>query len=89
MARISLVAARSGAVRVRDGFTVSTHTAAFARIGEQYVMRDNNGHQVAFPLDTDPEHMREVWVAFQSAAVDNTSMPAMLYGETVQSSSPG
>jgi hypothetical protein len=72
-------------VTVRDGYTVSSPTAAFGRIGELYVMRDNNGNKVALPVATEPDHLREVWSAFQSAAVHDRPMPATLFGEFVQS----
>ena len=70
---------------VRDGYTISSPTAAFGRIGELYVMRDNNGHKVALPAATEPDHLREVWAAFQCAAARHRPMPATLFGEIVQS----
>ena len=74
---------------VCDGYTVGSHTAAFGRVGGQYMMRDNGGHRVALSIGTGPDHMREVWEAFQCAAAGEQSMPAVLFGETVRSSSPG
>jgi hypothetical protein len=70
---------------VRSGYTVSSPTAAFGRIGELYVMRDNQGHKVALPVPTEPDHLREVWAAFQRAAARNGPMPTTLFGEIVQS----
>jgi hypothetical protein len=70
---------------VLDGYTVSTPTATFARVGVRYVMRDKNGHRVEFPLNAEPGHMRTVWIAFESAAAGE--MPAVLLGEIVRSGS--
>jgi hypothetical protein len=59
---------RSDLDLVTRGYTISVRTAAFGRIGEQYVMRDRNGHRVALPLDTQPDFLLEVWTAFRRAA---------------------
>jgi hypothetical protein len=72
---------------VLDGYTVSTPTATFARVGVRYVMRDKNGNRVEFPLNAEPDHMRTVGIAFESAAVGE--MPAVLFGEIVRSDSKG
>jgi hypothetical protein len=62
---------------VRGGYTVSSPTAAFGRIGELYVMRDNQGHKVALPVPTEPGHLLEVLCGFpacrgaQRADADN------------------
>ena len=72
---------------VLDGYTVSTPTATFARVGDRYVMRDKRGHRVDFPLNAYPDHMRAVWIAFESAAAGE--MPAKLLGEIVRSGSKG
>ena len=70
---------------VLNGYTVSTPTATFARVGVRYVMRDKNGHRVEFPLNAKPDHIRTVWAAFESAAAGE--MPAVLFGEIVRSGS--
>jgi hypothetical protein len=72
---------------VLDGYTVSTPTATFARVGVRYVMRDKKGHRVDFPLNAEPDHMHAVWIAFESAAAGE--MPAKLFGEIVRSGSKG
>lgn len=68
------------------GYTVSNPTAAFGRIGEEYVMRDNHGHKIALSGDTQTDHLREVWGAFRDAAAGNLPMPPTLFSETVESS---
>jgi hypothetical protein len=70
---------------VRDGYTVGSRTAAFGRVGERYVMRDNKGYRITLPIATVPDHLREVWKAFQGAAAGEESMPATFYGEIVES----
>jgi hypothetical protein len=55
---------------VTRGYTISVRTAAFGRVGEQYVMRDRNGHRVALALDTQPAFLLEVWTAFRRASAE-------------------
>jgi hypothetical protein len=61
---------RSDLDLVTRGYTISVRTAAFGRVGEQYVMRDRKGHRVALPLDTQPDILLEVWTAFRRAAAE-------------------
>jgi hypothetical protein len=68
------------------GFTVSNPTAAFGRIGEEYVMRDNYGHRIVLSVDTQTDHIREIWGAFRDAATGDLPMPPTLFGETVEAS---
>jgi hypothetical protein len=68
---------------VTRGYTISVRTAAFGRIGEQYVMRDRKGHRVALPLDTQPDFLLEVWTAFNAAAAEKEPVVSMPTGETV------
>ena len=68
---------------VTRGYTISVRTAAFGRIGEQYVMRDRNGHRVALPLDAQPDFLLEVWTAFSRAAAEKEPAASMATGETV------
>jgi hypothetical protein len=70
---------------VTSGYTISVETAALGRVGERYVMRDGKRHQIALPLATETDHLREVWTAFLYAAASSGPMPAVLCGETVQS----
>jgi hypothetical protein len=67
---------------VTRGYTISVRTAAFGRIGEQYVMRDRNGHRVALPLDAQPDFLLAVWTAFRRAAAEMEPVPAIATGET-------
>ena len=68
---------------VHNGYTISTSLAAFGRVGERYVMRDNKGHQVELPLTAGADHLRLVWEAFERAAAGNEPMPASMIGEAV------
>jgi hypothetical protein len=70
---------------VRNGYTVSSPTAAFGRVGEEYVMRDNHGHRVALSVAASPDHLCEVWGAFQCSVASDQTMPATLFGESVRS----
>jgi hypothetical protein len=70
---------------VQNGYTVSTTRAAFGRIGTLYVMRDQGGHQIALPINTTTDHLREVWEAFDRAATGNEPMPDAISGEIVAS----
>jgi hypothetical protein len=68
---------------VTRGYTISVRTAAFGRIGEQYVMRDRKGRRVALPLDAQPDYLLEVWTAFSRAAAEKEPVVSMATGETV------
>ena len=68
---------------VTRGYTISVRTAAFGRIGEQYVMRDRNGRRVALPLDAQPNFLLAVWTAFRRAAAETEPVMSIATGETV------
>lgn len=54
---------------VINGYTISTRTAAIARIGADYVMRDCHGRRISLASDdTDPARLYAAWVAFQRIA---------------------
>jgi hypothetical protein len=71
---------------VTRGYTVSVRTAAIARIGEQYVMRDRSGHRLTLPVNTQHDLLLEVWTAFRRAAAKSEPMPAIASGKTVSAS---
>ena len=63
---------------VTQGYTISVGTAAFGRIGDQYVMRDRTGQRITLPVTTQPGLLLEVWRVFQRAAARSEAMPAVL-----------
>ncbi len=59
---------------VISGYTVSTRIAAFAQIGDYYVMRNCNGKSASLAVDeTDREQLYDAWVAIQQPAVPNAT----------------
>src|SRR5213082_2431339 len=72
---------------VTRGYTISDHTTALGRVGEQYVMRDRNGHQIALPLATQPDRLLRAWTDFRHAAAADMRRPGMPTTEPIMLSS--